>query len=130
MLRTFDIILVFVMIATAAVTYNIKHHADEKLAEVRRLEREIKLEEDTIDLLKADWALLTQPMRLQKLINFYADEMQLVPTESTQLAQPVELPMRRSELPVDEIAKGADSIEDAVAKAIKADMISTGSVNR
>lgn len=130
MLRTFDIILILIMILAAGTTYNIKHHADEKLEEVRRLEKEIKLEEDTIDLLKADWALLTQPMRLHRLINFYAGEMQLVPTESTQLAQPVELPMRRSELPVKEVAEGKGGALDAVAEAIKADKISTGSVKR
>lgn len=132
MLRTFDVVLILIMVAAAATTYSIKHHTDEKLEQVRRLEREIKLEEDTIELLKADWALLTQPMRLHRLINFYADEMQLVPTESTQLAQPVELPMRRSELPVKEVAedKSTGRTSDAVAEAIKADRISTGSVKR
>ncbi len=40
------------MTAAAVVTYSIKHRADAKLDEVRRLESEIKLEKDTIDLLK------------------------------------------------------------------------------
>ncbi|MDI7863779.1 hypothetical protein MRS76_17640 [Rhizobiaceae bacterium n13] len=129
MLKTLDVVLILIMVAAAATTYSIKHHTDQKIEEVHRLEKEIKLEEDTIELLKADWALLTQPMRLHRLINFYAEEMQLVPTESTQLALPVELPMRRSELPIKEVAEGKSG-GDAVAEAIKADNISTGSVKR
>lgn len=112
MLRSFDLVLIGVMTAAAVVTYTIKHHADDKLQEVRRLESEIRLERDTIDLLKADWALLTQPNRLSRLINVYQSELQLVPTAPTQLAMPMELPMPRSQLPMPET-----TIEDLIASA-------------
>lgn len=137
MLRTLDIILIVFMTVVAAATYTIKHRAEDKLSEVRRLEAEIRLEKDTIDLLKADWSLLTQPGRLQQLIAAYQAELQLVPTESTQLAQPVELPMLKAELPVldeaDADRDGKISPKEAKAFAAKkaedeADKISTGSV--
>ncbi len=99
MLRTFDIVLVVVMTAAATVTYSIKHRAELKLEEVRKIEAEIRLERDTIDLLKADWALLSQPNRLQKLIDAYSTDLALVPTASTQLAQPSELPMLKADVP-------------------------------
>lgn len=117
MLRTLDIVLMGVMVAAAVVTYSIKHQADEKLSEVRRLETEIKLEKDTIDLLRADWALLTQPNRLQRLVTVYQSELQLVPTAPTQLAQPKELPMLRSQLPQPPEPEGM-SVEDAIAAAV------------
>lgn len=135
MLRTLDIILIVLMTGVAAVTYTIKHQAEEKLSEVRKLEAEIKLEKDTIDLLRADWALLTQPTRLQKLITAYQAELQLVPTESTQLVQPVELPMLKSELPVydeaDADKDGKVTPKEAkayAAKIVGADTIETGAV--
>ena len=136
MFRTLDIILVVVMTVAAAVTYTIKHQAELKLEEVRKIEAEIKLEHDTIDLLRADWALLTQPSRLSKLIETYKDELQLVPTESTQLVQPSELPMLKAELPVydpaDTNKDGQVSAKEAKAQekklAAEADKISTGSV--
>jgi hypothetical protein len=140
MLRTLDIILIVVMTAVAAVTYTIKHQAELKLEEVRKLEAEIKLERDTIDLLRADWALLTQPSRLQRLIADYQSELQLVPTESTQLTQPSELPMLKADLPVfdpadaDKDGKVSDKEAKAYAKTIVADIdegadkIKTGSV--
>ncbi|MFK0163415.1 hypothetical protein [Rhizobium sp. NPDC090279] len=99
MLKTFDIVLIGVMTATASVTYTIKHHAELKLEEVHRLEAEIKLERDTIELLKADWALVSQPNRLERLVNNYSGELQLQPTLSTAIVQPSELPMLRSQLP-------------------------------
>lgn len=99
MLRTFDIILVVVMTGAATVTYSIKHRAELKLEEVRKIEAEIRLEKDTIDLLKADWALLSQPNRLQKLIDAYSTDLALVPTASTQLARPNELPMLKADVP-------------------------------
>jgi hypothetical protein len=143
------------MTATAVVTYSIKHRADEKLSEVRRLEAEIKLERDTIDLLKADWALLTQPNRLHRLINVYNTELALAPTDTTQLALPKELPMPRSKLPqpettIEDIIAGKSSEVAAALKGVEAakakpapkipvpmvrvrgpvDALSTGSVKR
>lgn len=104
MLRTFDLVLVGVMTAAAAVTYTIKHRAELKLEEVHRLEAEIKLEKDTIDLLKADWALQSQPNRLERLVNNYNSELQLQPTVSTSLVHAKELPMLKSQVPVPEVA--------------------------
>ena len=137
MLRTLDIILIVIMTAVAAVTYTIKHQAEEKLSEVKRIEAEIQLEKDTIDLLRADWALLTQPNRLQKLITSYQAELQLVPTESTQLVQAKELPMLKSQLPVfdpadaDKDSKVSDKearVYAAKLLGMDADKIKTGSV--
>ncbi|WP_117192494.1 cell division protein FtsL [Rhizobium terrae] len=154
MLRSFDLVLIGIMTATAVVTYTIKHRADEKLIEVRRLEAEIKLEKDTIDLLKADWALLTQPNRLHRLIGTYNSELSLAPTEPTQLAMPKELPMLKSALPqpettIEDIIAGKNSEVAAALKGVAAakakpapkipvplarrpsvEVISTGSVKR
>jgi hypothetical protein len=105
MLKTFDLVLIGVMTATAAVTYTIKHRAELKLEEVHRLEAEIKLEKDTIDLLKADWALQSQPNRLERLVKSYNDELKLQPTESTALVHAKELPMLKSEVPVPDVTE-------------------------
>jgi hypothetical protein len=116
MLKTFDIVLIGVMTAMAAVTYTIKHHAELKLEEVHRLESEIKLEKDTIELLKADWALVVQPNRLERLVNNYNDELKLQPTLSTAIVQPSELPMLRSQVPPETVADAKDSAKDGGAK--------------
>ncbi|MBO9124763.1 MULTISPECIES: cell division protein FtsL [unclassified Rhizobium] len=131
MLRTFDLVLVGVMTAAAAVTYTIKHRAELKLEEVHRLEAEIKLEKDTIDLLKADWALQSQPNRLERLVNNYNSELQLQPTVSTSLVHAKELPMLKAQVPVPEIAdaKTGKPKPKVVAKPVEEeDEMTTGSV--
>jgi hypothetical protein len=131
MFRTLDVVMIAVMTAAATVTYSIKHQAENKLEEVRKLDAEIKLEEDTIDLLKADWALLTQPNRLNRLVKTFEADLKLVPTESTQLAQPSELPMPMAELPALEPEKDGKKDEKVAKNKKKAsgtDAIQTGSV--
>jgi hypothetical protein len=82
MLRTLDVVLVGAMITAATITYQIKHAAEEKLAEVRELQAAIKLQEETIDLLEADWSLLNQPSRLQRLSEAFEAELRLKPIET------------------------------------------------
>ena len=130
MLRPFDFLMIGAMLAAATVTYQIKHDTDNKAAEVRRLEAEIKLEKDTIELLRADEALLTQPNRLERLVQTYAAELQLVPTEPTQLARPMELPRPKDQVPVPEGEEIAESASTAEPSDPIKDLITTGSVDR
>lgn len=127
MLRTFDLILIGAMAAAATVTYQIKHNTDEKVQDLRRIESEIKLEKDTIELLQADWALLTQPNRLEKLTNVYHDELQLQQTDPNQLARVNELPMLKSQVPAPQVAGGVPTPKPTDKPT---DQIKTGSVAR
>lgn len=97
MLRTLDLMLVGAMIAAATITYQIKHNAEEKLSQVRELQAAISLQEETIDLLEADWSLLNQPSRLQHLSTAFEEELKLKPIEPSQLATPDELPGRAAD---------------------------------
>ncbi|MBY5769014.1 hypothetical protein V7796_09980 [Rhizobium laguerreae] len=119
MLKTFDLVLIGVMTATATVTYTIKHRAELKVEEVHRLEAEIKLEKDTIDLLKADWALQSQPNRLERLVKAYNEELKLQPTESTALVHAKELPMLKSEVPVPDVTEAKVSAKSATEASAK-----------
>ena len=94
MCRTSDKVLIAVMVSAAAFTYQTKHEAESWLSEVGRLEREIRFEEDTIDLLKADWSLLTQPSRLQRLTEIYHGQLALEPVGAQQIVGLDELPER------------------------------------
>lgn len=97
MMRTLDLVLVGAMIAAATITYQIKHAAEGKLAEVRDLQARVALQEETIDLLEADWSLLNQPSRLQRLSTAFEAELGLKPIEPSQMAEPDELPGRASD---------------------------------
>ena len=94
MFRTSDIVLIAVMVSAAAMTYKTKQEAEEQLSAVHRLQAQIHTEEDTIDLLQADWSLLTQPARLQRLTEIYQSQLDLQPVDAHQIVGIDELPAR------------------------------------
>ena len=94
MFRTSDIVLIAVMVSAAALTYKTKREAEEQLAAVQKIEAQIRYEEDTIDLLKADWSLLTQPSRLQKLAEIYKSQLELEPVNARQIVGIDDLPAK------------------------------------
>lgn len=93
--RTTDVVLIAAMVAAAAFTYKTKHEAETQLAEFNRIERQIRLERDSIDVLKADWSLLTQPARIQRLVEAYQEQLDLQPVDPTQVGSISELPQRQ-----------------------------------
>ena len=99
-------LLIVAVLAATAYTFYIKHESEERLAEIRRLEAEIKTHKDTIDLLEADWSLLNQPARVQKLIEAFHEQLQLTTTEAEQIVKHDELPRIKpeQEIETDEIA--------------------------
>lgn len=94
MFRTTDIVLIAVMVSAAALTFKIKREAEEQLAAVQKIQAQIRYEEDTIDLLKADWSLLTQPSRLQKLTEIYKSQLGLEPLNARQIGGLDDVPVK------------------------------------
>lgn len=92
MFRTTDIVLIAVMVSAAAFTYKTKHDAERHLAELKRVQTDIRYEQDTINVLEADWSLLTQPSRLQRLSEIYQSELELEPVEAHQIVEISDLP--------------------------------------
>ncbi|RWC08675.1 MAG: hypothetical protein EOS52_29815 [Mesorhizobium sp.] len=94
MFRTSDIVLIAVMVSAAALTYKAKREAEEQLGSVQKIQAQIRYEEDTIDLLKADWSLLTQPSRLQKLADVYKSQLGLEPVGARQIGGLDDIPVK------------------------------------
>lgn len=92
--RAVNLVLLAAMIIGAVVTYNMKHRAEVVAGNVARLQAAIDGEKDEITLLKAEWSLLTQPARLQVLVEKYADHFQLEPFTPEHIATVEEIPFR------------------------------------
>lgn len=112
------------MVSAAAFTYKTKGEAEDELRAVRKLEAQIRFEEETIDLLKADWSLLTQPSRLQTLAAIYHEELNLAPVEAQQIADPRDIPMR----PPEPVAEAGETTADIAPQG--ADQTTTGSTGQ
>jgi hypothetical protein len=118
-------VLIAVMVAAAAFTYKTKQAAEGQAAAVRKLEQQIHFEEDSMALLKADWSLLTQPSRLQKLAETYQADLKLQPVDAHQFARVEDVPVR--DLGVQDIINQAF---DLPAGGEGADKTTTGAVEQ
>ncbi len=94
MSRIINLILLVVMIIGAAVTYDMKHKAEKAAERVARLEANIARERDAMQLLRAELSMLTQPGRLQAVVDRYVDHFKLEPFSPSQYVRLDEIPMR------------------------------------
>lgn len=124
MFRTTDIVLIAVMVSAAAFTYKTKHEAENRLDTIRKIQAQIRYEEDTIDLLNADWSLLTQPARLQKLTETFQEDLKLQVTQPQQIVGFGDIPEKPVELP-----EGSDEKVVSNGRQTK-DKVVTGSIAR
>lgn len=132
MLTKFDLVLIALMTGAAAVTYQIKHNAEEQVRAISHLKTQIRLERDTIALQKADWSVLTQPSRLEMLTETYKSQLDLQTIEPTQIATLNDLPTYpRPDDPPIPSGPPPSAKSPAVAKTpTSIDRILTGSVER
>jgi hypothetical protein len=124
MLKTFDIIMIMVIICAAATTFKIKSDSRDQLDHVRLLERQIAHEEETIDLLEADWSLLTQPSRIQRMVDSHNSQLALQPTLGKQISEVQSIPEKN--MPIDHIADVIAVTEDLKSVEVKTQ---TGSIS-
>lgn len=85
-------LLVIVMIAGAAFTYHAKHdavRAAERVAELRHL---IDQERRRLSLLKAEWGELTQPGRIEDLVDRYPEVLALEPFGIDRMVRITDIP--------------------------------------
>ncbi|WP_455478175.1 cell division protein FtsL [Bartonella sp. B10] len=92
--RTLDIILVIVIICTTGFTYKVKYDVKKRVNEVSRLEREIAEEKNMVSLLRAEWAVMIEPSRMQRLAKRYQKELNLEIIEPHQIVELEDIPMR------------------------------------
>jgi hypothetical protein len=98
MLRTLDIVMIGALIAGAGWTFKVKHDAEQAVARVETLETRIRLEREAMEILKADWSLLTSPERLEALIERYKDELMLDHAQPRQILTLGEIPEKQPEI--------------------------------
>ncbi len=122
MIKASDIVLTGLMIVAAVWTFQIKHEAELSSDKVAKLMRQIDREKDKIDLLEADWAVLTQPKHLQNVARKFAGELRLQQLEVDQIITLDDLPPMRQPDEVDDDPIGA------LARGEATDGVITGSV--
>lgn len=131
--RTLDMILVAIMICAAGITYKVKYDAQKRIGDVHRIERQIVAEENTINLLHAEWAMMIEPERMQTLATRYQEQLGLQVTEARQIVKLQDIPERLPDQ-IQNLIKDNELEENnsllARNNSVGVDNIATGSVRR
>lgn len=122
MMRLLNICVIAALVLVAADLYKIKFESTRQAQRVAKLRLEIRREHDAIATLRAEWARLDNPARIQGLARRH---LALQPTDVRQLDRLDNLPERRPELvPLDE----PDPIGIMIARPELLDRSVTGSL--
>jgi hypothetical protein len=118
MWRFINIGLVAIIVLGAAWTFQIKHQAELAEDEVAKLRRQIALERETIDILKADWSYLNNPERLQRIVEAFENELDLGPIDPEQIITLDELPSRSTRIATDSIGDALENLDGVTTGSI------------
>jgi cell division protein FtsL len=122
MMRLINICVIAALVLAAADVYKIKFESTRQAQRVAKLRTEIRREHDAIAALRAEWARLDNPARIQGLANRH---LALRPAEARQFDRLDNLPERPPELvPVQE----PDPIGTVIANPSMLDQSATGSL--
>lgn len=116
-MRLLNFCLVIVLVLATAYVYEIKFDATQRAARVAEMRKEVRRERDAIAALRAEWARLENPSRLEALARRH---LSLRPAELWQLDSLDDLPERpphRTPAAADEVTASVGS--DAAASALQ-----------
>src|SRR4030081_423660 len=119
-MRIIHLLVIAVLVFAAAYVYRIKMESTSRTERVLRLHAEVREQRDAIAALRAEWARLDAPLRLQALAE---RPLTLKPITATQFDQLKNLPDR----PPSYFRKGAPDPIGAMLQAIDSETV-TGSV--
>lgn len=111
MMRFVHLIVVAALVAAAADVYKIKFESTVRAEEVAKLAAQIKRERETIAALRAEWALLDNPARIQGLVQRHLALKMLDPTQIEHLDRLPERPPPPPAASPDAIAAIIDTLE-------------------
>ena len=91
MIRYLNVLSIAALVGSAAYAYSIEYETMRYSAEIVKLKHSIEREHTNIGMLRAEWAHLTNPARIQVLADRHL-EMQAVSVD--QIVKPSDLPER------------------------------------
>lgn len=109
-------LLIVAMIGGAAFTYDAKHRAEAAARKIIELREKIAKEQTALSLAKAEWSVLVQPARLERLVDANRAQLGLAPIDQAQFAAVEDIPARPPAA-VPAGAAGSKSIAGVIAGA-------------
>ncbi|SHO63032.1 hypothetical protein SAMN02745172_01248 [Pseudoxanthobacter soli DSM 19599] len=109
--RLLSVLLALATIVVAAFAFEEKRDSAHAASQLAKLKREIAREHEKIADLKAEWALLDQPSRLQGIAMRYGDVLHLQFLDPKQIGTLADIPERppEPEIPAEGASHGAQA---------------------
>lgn len=120
-MRLLNILVIVALVSAAAYVYEIKFESTLQAERLAKLRGEIRRERDAIAVLRAEWAKLNNPERIQGLSQRH---LALKPVEATQIGDFDRLPERSPQLVSPD---AGDPIATVIEKANDTD-VPTGNI--
>jgi hypothetical protein len=111
-MRLVHLVVVAALVAAAVGVYTIKFESTVRAEQVAKLAAEIKRERDAIAALRAEWALLDNPARIQGLVHRHLALKMLDPAQIEHLDSLPERPPMPAGPLEDAIANILDALEE------------------
>ena len=96
MMRVVNTAAIMVTLALAFALYHVKYETQAEQKKIHNLTADLAVEQDAIQVLRAEWSLLNQPERLEQLVRRHT---QLQPLAPAQIVTMADLPSRPKALP-------------------------------
>jgi cell division protein FtsL len=77
MIRVLNFLAIAALIGSAVYAYSIKYETIYRAEQIAKMKHEMQAERDKIGVLRAEWAHLSRPERVQELASKYLDLQQL-----------------------------------------------------
>jgi hypothetical protein len=126
MLRSIDVVMIGLLLGGAAFTFKVKHYSEVAIEKVTKLQNEIKTEQESLDILKADWSLLTDPKRLQVLVERYQGQLGIEQLDPQAIGTITEIPVKPPQLPDPDKGDIASLIEAEPDNNLKTGTVDSG----
>jgi cell division protein FtsL len=95
-LTALNVVLLAGLVGLAVVLYVREHDTRQAEREIRRLQAEIAREEETLRILEVEWATLSNPLRIERLVRRHLALGPVAPTRMAPLGMVLDtLPVRR-----------------------------------
>ena len=103
--RYLNLLAIVALVGSAGYAYSIKYETMRYSADIQKAKHDIQRERDAIGMLRAEWARLSRPERVQALADKFFDYQ---PVSVDQLAKASDLPDRAAK--VDMIGRKLESL--------------------
>ncbi len=122
-MRLLNAIVIGALVLAASYVYKIKFESTQRVERAAKLRMEIRREQDAVAALRARWAQLQSPARIQELAERHLQLKPLTPQQFQSFDRLPERPPEVAQAPLDGIGELIDEATGSIAPALPSEPV-------